>query len=77
MIKRVLFVVLALGLLATGCGQPEAPAIELMPFTSQAWSIRGVRPEGWMEVNPGHFAGGAWPFKQLMHEAFPGQRAEV
>jgi hypothetical protein len=30
-----------------------------------------------MEVNPGHFAGGAWPFKQLMHEAFPGQRAEV
>ena len=46
-------------------------------FTSQSWSIRGVAPEGWIEVEPGHFSGGAWPLKQLLHEAFPGQTAEI
>ncbi|HSR30431.1 MAG TPA: serine hydrolase domain-containing protein [Anaerolineae bacterium] len=77
MIKKILLLSIAFTLLSTGCGQPEAPPIELVPFTSQAWSVRGVAPEGWMEVNPGHFSGGAWPFKQLLVEAYPGQTAEV
>ncbi|MGD9048904.1 MAG: hypothetical protein PVF77_12690, partial [Anaerolineae bacterium] len=77
MIKRIHFSALVLVLLATACGQPEAASVELVPFTSQAWGIRGIKPEGWMEVNPGHFAGGPWPFKQLLHEVFPGQRAEM
>ncbi len=77
MIKKVLPVILVLALLPSDCGQPEAPPLALVPFTSQAWSIRGVVPEGWMEVEPGHFSGAAWPLKQLMYESFPGQTAKI
>lgn len=33
-----------------------APAdITLVPYTSEEMGIRGVVPEGWVEVKPGHF----------------------
>ena len=76
MIKKALPVILMLALLIAGCDQPQAPPMALVPFTSQAWSIRGVAPEGWVEIEPGHFSGAEWPFKQLMYEFFPGQNAE-
>ena len=71
MIKKALPVILMLALLPVGCGQPQAPPMVLVPFTSQAWSIRGVAPEGWVETRPGHFSGAEWPFNQLMYEFFP------
>ena len=75
--KRILLaVVLTLSLLS-GCGQPETPSVELVPFTSQALSIRGVAPEGWQEVNPGHFAGAEWPIDQLLHEVYPDMAIEI
>jgi hypothetical protein len=55
---------------------PET-AIELLPFTSQALSIRGAVPLGWMEVNPGHFTDDEWPFNQLLYEAYPGMTMEA
>lgn len=76
MIKRVLPVFLALALLTASC-QPKAPAVELVPFSSQALGIRGVAPVGWMEVNPGHFAGGEWPIDQLLHEVYPDMTIEI
>ncbi len=54
-----------------------APAIELVPFTSQALSIRGTAPAGWQEANPGHFAGAEWPIDQLLHEVYPGMTIET
>ena len=54
-----------------------ATAIELGPFTSQALSIRGVAPQNWLEVAPGHFAGDEWPIDQLIHEAYPDMTLET
>ena len=53
------------------------PAMELVPFTSQALSIRGIAPEGWVEVNPGHFSGDEWPIDQLLHQVYPGMTLEI
>ena len=76
MTSRTLPVTLALTLLPIGCCRPKAPPMVLIPFTSQAFSIRGVAPEGWQEVNPGHFAGDQWPIDQL-HEVYPGMTIEI
>ena len=74
--KTVLLVAITL-LLLSGCSPPKAPGMVLVPFTSQAWSIRGVAPEGWLEVNPGLFSGGAWPLNQLLHEVLPATTMEI
>ena len=60
-------------MLLSGCGQP----VEVVPFTSQALSIHGIAPEGWKEVNPGHFSGDEWPIRQLIHEVYPGMTIEI
>ena len=75
--KKTILMVTATLLLLTGCGQAKTTTMELVPFTSQALSIRGVTPEGWIEVNPGHFAGDEWPFDQLLHEVYPGMTTET
>jgi hypothetical protein len=75
--KKTLLVVIVTLLLLTGCGQPKPTTMELVPFTSQALSIRGVAPEGWTEVNPGHFAGDQWPLDQLLHEVYPDMTIEI
>jgi hypothetical protein len=74
--RAFLWVLIALVLLS-GCQQIETPKIKQVPFTSQSWSIQGVAPEGWMEVNPGHFAGDEWPINQLLHEVYPGMTEEI
>ena len=60
---------------------PPTPTVSselaLVPFTSQALSIRGVAPEGWMKVIPGHFAGDVWPIDQLIHEVYQGMTIEI
>lgn len=55
--RKILLTIVALTIILAGCGQPKLTTLELVPFTSQALSIRGLAPEGWMKVNPGHFAG--------------------
>ncbi|UCF61685.1 MAG: hypothetical protein JSV37_03090, partial [Anaerolineaceae bacterium] len=75
--KKTLLIAISTLLLLTGCGQPKPTTMELVPFTSQALSIRGVAPEGWMEVNPGHFAGDQWPFDQLLHEVYLDMTIEI
>ncbi|HEY45368.1 MAG TPA: beta-lactamase family protein [Anaerolineae bacterium] len=75
--RKILLTVVALTIILAGCGQSKPTTMEIVPFSSQALSIRGVAPEGWMEVNPGHFAGDEWPFKQLLHEAYPGMTIEI
>jgi hypothetical protein len=74
--KMLVFAIVPLLFLAS-CGQPKPTAMELVPFTSQALSIRGLAPDGWLEVNPGHFAGDVWPFDQLIHEVYPGMTIET
>ncbi len=84
--RKLLLAAMVSMLLLTGCGQPAASrtptppaarAIQLVPFTSQALSIRGTAPEGWQEVNPGHFAGDEWPIDQLLYEVYPGMTIET
>jgi CubicO group peptidase (beta-lactamase class C family) len=75
--KKTMLAAIVTLLLLTGCGQPTPTPMELVPFTSQALSIRGVAPQGWMEVNPGLFAGDEWPLKQLLHQVYPGMKLEI
>jgi hypothetical protein len=74
--NKKMLLALILTLVLSGCGQPDTAGVELVLFTSQALSIRGVAPEGWTEVSPGHFAGDEWPIDQLIHEAYPGMAIE-
>ena len=75
--KKFFFALILTLLLLSGCGQPKTTGMELVPFTSQALSIRGIAPAGWEEVNPGHFAGNEWPIDQLIHEVYPGMTIKI
>ncbi|MGD9100656.1 MAG: hypothetical protein PVF45_09270, partial [Anaerolineae bacterium] len=85
--NNLLFTVLTLTLLLTSCGQSAAPptgtatpaAIAMAgeqesPFTSRELGLRSVAPEGWTQVEPGHFMRGVWPadVAQLVAGAYPG-----
>jgi CubicO group peptidase (beta-lactamase class C family) len=63
----VFLALLSILLELTTCGEQATPTpmaisnfadITLVPFTSPEWGIRGVAPEGWVEIMPGEFLRG-------------------
>ena len=73
--------VVCVGILLTalmGCSLfDSASGPKLEPFTSEVLGISALAPEGWEQVNEGHFAGDAWPIDQLIYEVYSGMSAEV
>ena len=54
--------------------EPEVADVQLVPYTSQHFGLRGVVPEGWVEVEPGVFADVAAAAGQtaLLQMSYPG-----
>jgi hypothetical protein len=58
-------------------GTPYPSDITLVPYTSEEMGIRGVMPEGWVDVKPGQFQGAPGADPTLLGQvAFPGATME-